>query len=137
MRLWKKNLYPRATLNEQALYEEITGEKGKCPYNVQDWQDTIIQAWKWIDSPTGTQGLVYKTYRTKRNTLKGSKTYANTTTQIALKLFTFFAQDWEDKNNLLPPHARKHPGTSKGDKLTCSDDVPNAAMPNRDPRLRK
>jgi hypothetical protein len=103
----KKTLYPRATINEQAIYEEVTGQKGKCPYTENDWHGIITQAWKWIDSPTGTQGLVYKEDQTEVETLKGSRKYAKKTRQVALKLFTFFAQDWEDKNNLLPPYARK------------------------------
>jgi hypothetical protein len=107
MRHWKENLYPRATIHERALYEEVTGKKDKCPYNDKDWHDIITQAWNWIDSPTGTQGLIYKADQAEIATLKGSKKYAESTTQIALKLFTFFAQDWEDKNSLLPPHARK------------------------------
>ena len=60
MRHWKNTLYPRATIREHALYEEITGKKGKCPYNDKDWHDIITQAWNWIDSPTGTRGLIYK-----------------------------------------------------------------------------
>ena len=37
----------------------------------------------------------------------GSRKYNDTTQAIALRLFTFFAQDWEEKNNLLPPRARR------------------------------
>jgi large subunit ribosomal protein L40e len=107
MRHWKKTLYPRATINEQALYKEITGRKDNCSYNDKDWHDIITQTWKWIDSPTGTQGLLYKTDQAEIATLKGSRKYEKAATQIALKQFVFFAQDWEDKNNLLPPHARK------------------------------
>jgi hypothetical protein len=41
------------------------------------------------------------------NRLKGSKKYNDLTKSIALKLFTFFAQEWEDKNNRLPMRARQ------------------------------
>ena len=101
MKHWKRSLYPRATINEQALYEEITGKKEPFPYKDKDWQDIITQAWDWIDSPTGMQGLVYKENQTEIIGLKGSKKHTKTTAQVALKLFTFFAQDWENKNNLL------------------------------------
>jgi ribonuclease HI len=122
MRHWKKSLYPRATINEQALFEEVTGKKGKCPYNDTDWHGIITQAWSWIDSPTGTQGLIYKADQAEIAKLKGSKKYAKNTTEIALKMFTFFAQDWENKNNLLPLHARKWWNQKKYEPI---EDPPN------------
>ena len=73
MRHWKKTLYPNTTLNERALYEEITGAKGKCPYKDSDWHNIITNAWRWIDSPTRTQGGIYQDDQAEITAPKGSK----------------------------------------------------------------
>jgi hypothetical protein len=73
----------------------------------KDWHDAIRRAWKWTSSPTGSQGIVLKEDQSDVNRLKGSKKYNDLTKNIALKLCTFFAQEWEDKNNRLTMRARQ------------------------------
>lgn len=107
MRHWKEKQYPGATINENALIEELTGKPAaETTITEKDWQKTIAQAWNWTESPEGVQGLLYKTDYEQVRTLKGSRKYNKSSKEIALRLFTFFAQDWENKNNLVPPCAK-------------------------------
>ena len=108
LRHWRDKFCPTATIHEPEMVAEITG-KGPDNFSLQDkdWHDTILDSWGWITTPTGSQGIVNKADQLEVKTLMGSRKYNDTTQAVALRLFTFFAQDWEEKNNLLPPRARR------------------------------
>ena len=104
---WKKKHCRAATIHETSLIAELTNQPlENLSLQEKDWHDAIRRAWKWTTSPTGSQGIVLKEDQSDVNRLKGSKKYNDLTKNIALKLFTFFAQEWEDKNNMLPMRAR-------------------------------
>jgi hypothetical protein len=108
MRHWRDTIYPGARLDEAAIISEFSGKQSiDKPLTDNEWERLILEAWDWIDSPTGTQGLIYKKDQKAILTLRGSRAYNRTTTKIGLRLFSAFAKDWEDKNNLLPTHAKK------------------------------
>jgi hypothetical protein len=108
LREWKKKYCPAATIHEDNFITELTNQPSKN-FSLQksDWHKAILEAWKWTTSPTGTQGIILSEDQTKVNCLKGSRKYNNLTKKVALQLFTFFAQEWENKNNMLPMRARQ------------------------------
>jgi hypothetical protein len=108
LREWKKKYCPAATIHEENFVTELTNQPSRN-FSLQesDWHKAILEAWKWTTSPTGTQGIILSEDQTKVNCLKGSRKYNNLTKKVALKLFTFFAQEWENKNNMLPMRARQ------------------------------
>jgi hypothetical protein len=108
LRKWKKKYCPAATIHEDNFITELTNQPSKN-FSLQesDWHKAILEAWKWTTSPTGTQGIILSEDQRNVNCLKGSRKYNNLTKKVALQLFTFFAQEWENKNNMLPMRARQ------------------------------
>jgi hypothetical protein len=108
LRHWQRKFCPAAVLHEETLVTELSNQSmDNFSLTDDDWHKHILHAWRWIASPTGSQGIILKEDQQEVTKLKGSTKYNDTTHKIALDLFTFFAEDWENKNNLLPMQARR------------------------------
>ena len=105
---WQEKYCPAATIHQDNLIAELSDHPTKnFSLRESDWHRAILDEWKWTNSHTGTQGIILKEDQTKVNSLKGSRKYNNLTKKVALQLFTFCAQEWENKNNMLPMRARQ------------------------------
>ena len=136
---WQTTLCPEATINEEALILEITGRTAEGQYftkaeSEEEWQAIILREWGWVDSPRGTQGLLFKEDHARISSLKGSRKYNRSSRQIALKLFRAFAQEWEDKNNLVPPYAKKWWYNKQREP---EEEIPNTEEPTEDELQRR
>jgi hypothetical protein len=108
LRNWQKKHCPTAQIHEENFVRELTNQpSSNFSLQERDWHQAIHEAWNWTTSPTGTQGIILKEDQTKVTCLKGSRKYNNLTKKVALQLFTFFAREWENKNNMLPMRARQ------------------------------
>jgi hypothetical protein len=117
---WKQRFCPSAIIHERRLVQELSDN----PYEHYDlskenWNKQIERQWDWIHSSTGTQGIFLKKDFDKVQALKGSKKYNAMYREIALKLFCEFAKDWENKQALVPQHAKSwyHQNHYKEEKL--------------------
>jgi hypothetical protein len=108
LRNWQKKHCPTAQLHEENFVRELANQPSSNFFLQEgDWHKAILEAWNWTTSPTGTQGIILKEDQAKVGRLKGSRKYNNQTKKVALQLFTFFAKEWEDKNEMLPTRARQ------------------------------
>ena len=78
--------------------------------DTETWRKIIQKAWNWTSSPTGNMGILNRADFDQVRSLRGSDKYNRLTREIALKLFTRFAIDWENKKAITP---RDNPSWSK------------------------
>jgi hypothetical protein len=104
---WKQRFCPSAIIHRHNLIQELSNKAYEDFDLSQDnWNKLIAKRWEWIHSVTGTQGILLTKDVEAIQKLKGSRKYNDMSIHMALKLFRTFAQDWEDKQALIPLHAR-------------------------------
>jgi hypothetical protein len=117
---WKQNFCPTAVIHENTLVKELTDKRHEdFDLSSANWNKHITKKWEWIQSHTGTQGLLLQSDFLTIQSLKGSKKYNALPIDVALDLFKVFAKDWENKQALIPQHAKSwfHRSHHKKEKL--------------------